>query len=63
VEQVDLAMQAVPLEIHPERPAEQTAVEVPLVTSEQTINLQAGVLNVESQKQVPSVPTAVWQAV
>lgn len=49
----------VPFDTQPDNAAEQTAVEVPPVTSLQTITLQAGVAAAESQKQVPSVPTAV----
>jgi hypothetical protein len=59
VEQAALAIHLAPSEIHPERPAAQTAVLVPLTTSPQTIGLQAGVVAVESQKQIPSVPTPI----
>lgn len=59
VEQAALAIHLVPSETHPERPAPQTAVLVPLTTSPQIIGRQAGVVAAESQKQIPSVPIPI----
>lgn len=67
VEQLALGMQIVPLETQDDKATKHTFVDVPFWISAQLINLHLAVLlliaEAGSQKQIPSDPTAVVQAV